>query len=221
MASLRPQYLRLRAAVPLGVNELLPNLQRLQLCDCTAVAGRLVSACSNLHRLEVSGEGIKAPHLSSLATLPCLSSIELGYGSECSGVLPSLSSQLTALELDSLLRRCLGGTQQPAPAWRATLQHAAQCTQLRSLTIPCVTSEELALVAPALAQLRHLHLCGQQTKAPDGDAVVEALLRLTRLTSLRWDRASFCSVKRSYAEHPCRWKQVVCASIAVQVRSHA
>ncbi len=215
------QYLLLATPVPRGVNELLPNLQRLLLswCECTAATGCLVSACSTLQHLEVRGGGVKAHHLSSLATLPRLSSLHLGLGSECSGVLPSLSSQLTALELHSGLRQCLGGTQQPAPAWRATLQHVAQCKQLRSLTIPCVTGEELALVAPALAQLRDLHLCGWPPGrgSVDGDAVVEALVGLPHLTSLRWDRASRYTLQRSYTKDPCRWKQLTLGSVTPQL----
>ncbi len=210
---MRPQFLHLRAPIPLGVGDLLPNLQRLQLWNCKCADGfsSNLAAFSNLQSLVIEGSGVTAGHLEFLTALPRLSSIYMGGRVKCSAVLPSLSSQLTALELDKNLRRCLGGTQQPAPAWRATLQHVAQCTQLRSLTIPCVTGEELALVAPALAQLRDLHLCGWWLGRGSlgGDTMVEALLGLPHLTSLHWEQASCCTIQRSYADRPCRWKQLV------------
>ncbi len=219
LASCRLQSLQLDARMLRDMSKLLPNLQQLQLIECTTADGCLLSVFSSLQSLEVSGEGIKASHLSSLAALPRLSSISLGHDSECSGVLTSLGSQLTALELESDLRQCLDGTQRPAPAWRATLEHVTRCAQLRSLTIPCVTSEELTLVAPALAQLRDLHLCGWLggCSRVDGDAVVEALLRLPHLTSLRWDRASRYTLQRSYTKDPCRWKQIAIESITPQL----
>ncbi len=41
--------------------------------------------------------------------------------------------------------------QTPTPAWRATLQHVARCTALQDLAVPCVTAEELRLLAHAPA----------------------------------------------------------------------
>ncbi len=67
-------------------------------------------------------------------------------------------------------------------------------------------------MAPALQQLRRLHLNGPWEHA-DGDAVVERLLGLPHLTSLSWDRASWHAFQRSHASSPCRWKQLSLTSV--------
>ncbi len=146
--------------------------------------------------------------LQQLAGLPSLSSISLLDSSSPTSFIGFIGSRLTALHLDKSYRQVEEGTQNLAPAWRATLRHAARCTALQSLGIPCVTSKELGAVAPALQQLRRLHLNGPHSVAAGGDAMVERLLGLPHLTSQRWDDASWHSFQRSHASSPCRWREL-------------
>ncbi len=142
-----------------------------------------------------------------LAGLPALSSVSLLDSSCPTQFLNTLGNRLTALHLDRAYRQVQAGTHTPAPAWQATLEHVARCTALQALAIPCVTSEELGTVAPALQQLRRLHLNGP-CEDVDGDAVVERLLGLPHLTSLKWDDITKHKLRRSHASSPCRWKEL-------------
>ncbi len=152
--------------------------------------------------------------LQQLAGLPSLSSVSLLDSSCPTLFLNALGTQLTGLHLDASYREVQPGTQTPTPAWLATLQHTARFTALQSLTISCVTSEELGTVAPAVRQLRRLHLNGPLPDV-DGDAVVERLLNLPHLTSLRWDSGHVhtpfqrMALQRSHASSPCRWKELL------------
>ncbi len=146
--------------------------------------------------------------LVQLAGLPSLTSISLLEGDCPTQFLNILGTRLTALHLDASYRQVQPRTQIPTAAWRATLQHAARCMALQSLTIPCDTDKELGMVAPALQQLRRLRLNGPGV-AVDGDAVVERLLALPHLTSLTWDSAYAHAFQRSYATSACcRWKEL-------------
>ncbi len=145
--------------------------------------------------------------LQQLAGLPSLSSISLLDDSCPTLFINALATRLTALHLGASYRQIQYGTQAPTPAWQATLQHVARCTALQSLTIPCVTSEDLGVVAPALQRLRRLHLNGPGV-AVDGGAMVERLLGLPHLTSLRWEDVSDHAFQRSHASSPCQWREL-------------
>ncbi len=211
----RVQGLSLDVLIADGTSTVLPNLRQLCISDCqltVAAADSLVNmACGRLQHVEVEGLRSAPTHLTKqlqqLAGLPSLSSISLLDDSCPTQFLNALATRLTALHLDKSCRQVEEGTQTPTPAWRATLQHVARCTALQSLAIPCVTSEELGLAAPALQQLRRLHLNGALARA-DGDAVVERLLGLPHLTSLRWEDASWHTFQRSHVSSPCRWREL-------------
>ncbi len=150
----------------------------------------------------LTGEPIhRTVQLQQLAALPSLTSISLLDRTCPTQFLNVLSPRLTALHLDASYH------QLAKPAWQATLSHVARCTALQSLTIPCVTSEELGVVAPALQRLRRLHLNGPGRRV-DGDAVVERLLGLPHLTSLRWDNPSWQKLHHSHASSPCHWQEL-------------
>ncbi len=204
------QGLQLDALIPKCAEAALPNLRRLRLVACRFGPGAPPTAtvnlaCGNLQHVEVAGLEGTAPHCSlqlmQLVGLPALTSFTLRDTSCPTLFLNALSHRLTELHLGAALRR-------GAPAWRATMHHVACCTALQSLTIPCATSEELGLVAPALQQLRQLHLTGPGANAA-GDAVVERLLALPHLTSLRWDAVHAHAFQRSHATRAaCRWKEL-------------
>ncbi len=139
--------------------------------------------------------------------MPSLTSVRLLDSTCPTQFLNAPTTRLTTLHLAASFRKVQPGTQTSTPAWRATLQHVARCTGLQSLTIPCVTGEELGLVAPALQQLRRLHVSGPAAVV-DGDAMVERLLGLPHLTSLTWDNMSKHSFQRSHAGSPCRWREL-------------
>ncbi len=216
------QWLTVDALVPPSLHLALPNLRSVkqQQCDMSpaAATSQLDSGCGGIHHVTVS-LGRRAPALpAQLAQLPSLrglTSLTL-HNRTSTPFLPSLSSQLTALELGygfrvySVLARC-------APAeWVATLRNVAQCTRLRSLTLPATTAEELRPVATALTQLRRLHLShffdaerdGGAELQLDGDAMVDLLLGLTHLTSLRWQMTPPYVMRRSHASRPCSWREL-------------
>ncbi len=216
MFCLWAQGLALGALIADGTSTLLPNLRQLRISDCqltAAAAESLVdTACGRLQHVEVeglTGEDRRdvSLQLMQLAGLPSLTSVSLLDRTCPTQFLNTLDNRLTALHLDKSYRQVQPRTQTPTIAWRSTLQLAARCTALRSLTIPCVTSEELGLVAPALQQLRRLHLNGTLARA-DGDAVVERLLGLPHLNSLRWEDFSWHTFQRSHASSPCRWSEL-------------
>ncbi len=142
-----------------------------------------------------------------LPALPSLASVSLLDSSCPTPFLGLITTRLTALHLDQEYRQVLPDTESPAPDWQATLQLLARCTALQSLAVPCATNEELGLVAPALQQLRRLHFNDLDTVA-DGDAMVERLLSLPHLTSLRWEDISDHTFQRSLIRSPCRWKEL-------------
>ncbi len=210
------QNLLLDTLIADAVPAFLPNLRQLRISNCqlTAVgATSLVDAeCGTLQHVEVEGLRGDRTHttiqLLQLAGLPSLSSVSLLDSTCPTQFLNILSTRLTALHLDSSYRQVEEGTDTPTPVWRATLRHATRCTALQSLAIPCSTSEELGLVAPALQQLRRLHLNWPYGVAVDGDAMVERLLGLPHLTSLTWEDISGQTFRRSHASSPCRWREL-------------
>ncbi len=218
------QRLSLGSLVPDGTSTLLPNLHHLSIsmCRLTAAAAEslLNTACGRLHHVEVArlfGEDRRDVtfQLQQLAGLPSLSSVSL-LGNSCPTLfLNTLATRLTALHLGRPYRDVIPRFSRPdSPPWPATLQHAARCTALQSLTIPCVTIEELGAVAPALWQLRRLHLNGPSGLGVDADAALEHLLALPHLTSLRWDDIAGHTLQRSHASSPCRWRELSFKCIA-------
>ncbi len=224
------QGVSLHVLLPACPSVLLPNLRQAQLAHCTltpAARTTLVDAgCRRLRRLEIKALSAQpapgAPSLQLLATaqlrqlakLPSVSSIALMDSSCPTHFLAALGTQLTHVSLHDSYRQCEPGTQTPTPGWRATLQHVARCTRLQELIIPCGTAEELALVAPALQQLRELTISALEVQA-DGDALVEALLGLPHLTSLTWEDISWLRLRRWHNDRPCRWEQVVVSDVSL------
>ncbi len=219
-----------------GVGALLPYLQTLNLRHCAftpeAKTSVLDAGCSRLRRLVLedmtelhelsmtaltydllalpipSLQVLATAQLRQLAKLPSLSCVDFNDASCPTLFLVALGTQLTGLHLQPSHRGCLPDTQTPTPAWRATLQHVARCTRLLDLLAPCNTAAELALLAPALQQLRTLHLNGPTVEAGDGDAMVEALLGLPHLTCLQWQTSATHRLRRSYVDRPCRWQEL-------------
>ncbi len=232
MARAHAKGLSLDVILPPGVAALLPNLQQLLLEDCafTPAARTTVldAACGRLRYLEIKGLAVHptqaggaaasqpAPSLQQLATaqlrqlakIPSLGSIKLTDSSCPTLFLMALGTQLTRLELHESYRQCEPGTQTPTAEWKATLQHVARCTRLRDLHVPCVTAEELGLVAPALQELRALWLNDAQPQASDGDAMVEVLLSLPHLTTLMWAACPWDTMQRSFVDRPCAWERL-------------
>ncbi len=234
------QYVTVDAVVPPSLHLALPNLRSLKQHNCTlspaAATAQLDSDCSSLQHLAVSTWGQEASLPAQLAQLPSLrglTSLTLDTMATSTAFLPSLSSQLTALVLDNDYRKCNRQTQRPTADWAATLQRVAQCTRLRSLALPAATAEELRPVATALPRLRRLHLNydfdderdGGVEVELDGDAMVEVLLGLTQLTSLRWDMTVPYVMRRSHADRPCSWRELafygVSAHQLVQLPLHS
>ncbi len=216
------QGLSLDTLIPDDIPTLLPNLRQLRIATCritaaAAATSQSSAACGRLQHVEVAGLTGEPDHRTSLLTRlarsPSLITVGLGDSSCPTQFLDALTTRLTALHLDRAYRQVQPGTQTPTPPWQATLQHIARCTALQALAIPCATSEELGLVAPALQQLRQLRLNGPGA-AVDGDAVVERLLGLPRLTSLTVDNAYLHTFQRSHAGSPSRWRQLIFASIS-------
>ncbi len=184
-------------------------------CELTAAAAESMSntACDSLQHIELWGlDGAPASRtdqLHQLAGLPSLSSVNLQDSSCPTLFLNSLTTRLTTLHLDSSCRKSQPDGRTTAPEWQATLRHVARCTALLSLTIPCSTSGELGVVAPALRQLQRLHLTGPGAAAgEDGDGMVELLVGLPHLTRLRWDNAYGHTFQRSCAGRACNWKEL-------------
>ncbi len=238
---LHAQRLSLDVLVPQGVSALLPNLQTLFLHDCAltpaAKTTQLDAGCSRLRHLVVRGLSAQTPtrpaaaraqpppslpvlataQLRQLAKLPSLDNVELKDDTCPTLFLVALGTQLTRLLLFTTYRQCEPDSQTPMPAWRASLQHAARCTRLRELLIPCATAEELGLVAPALQQLRTLKLLAPDMEAEvDGDAMMEVLLGLPRLTSLHWGGLASDTMRRWYTDRPCRWEELQLDSCTAQ-----
>ncbi len=208
------QNLSLDTLIADAIPTLLPNLRQLRITRCeltVAAADSLLStACTSLQHVEVDWLYGERTHLTiqlqQLGGLRSLTSVSLDE--TCPTLfLNTLGTRLTALHLDECCGEVDPDTYTPTPVWRATLQHVACCTALQSLAMPCDTAEELGLVAPALQQLRRLHLNGPGV-AVDGDAVVERLLGLPHLTSLRWEDISQHSLQRSHAGSPCHWREL-------------
>ncbi len=216
---MRTQKLTLSALLPDRLGEVLPNLQQLQVEGCalqaTAANTLLGAGFRRLQHVELrrlaGDKRAWQAHLPQLAGLSSLSSVSLQDNSCPTLFLGTLSTRLTSLHLDQRYRHVQPNTHSPAASWLATLQHVARCTRLESLTIPCVIGEELGLVAPALGQLRRLHLnsLGALQGPVVGDAVVEQLLRLPHLTSLHWDNARKHRLQQSYASQPCAWRELI------------
>ncbi len=238
MRACATQGLSLDALLPVGVAALLPTLREARVLSCrltpAAKTAPLDAACGKLAHVEIEGLKVAAPEpqlaalataqLRQLAKLPALTSVRLRDESSTASepcqqcptlFLLALRTQLTSLRMGILDRQCEQGTQTPTPAWRATLQQVAQCTRLRDLAIPCGTPHELALLAPALQQLRRLRLLPALSARDHGDAMVEVLLRLPHLTSLWWD-SCYQVFRRSYTNRPCRWEELVLGSVPVQ-----
>ncbi len=194
-------------------------MERCRLHAASAASTMLDAGCTRLARLELTELQSGAPwdvQLMQLGRLPGLTAVALDASCGAALFLCTLGKQLTALELDSDCRRHVAGGR-AAPQWAALLRHAAQCTALQSLTVPCVTAAELRAVAPALAQLRHLQLNHEFDEAherQDGDALVEVLLGLTQLTSLVWDDASPYALRRSHVGRRCGWRQLEFGGVA-------
>ncbi len=211
------QGLSLDTLIADGTSTLLPNLRQLCISECQLTAAAVDSlvdtTCGRLQHVEVEGLQGERTHLTiqlqQLAFLPSLSSVSLLDSTCPTSFLGLLGARLTALHLDKSYRQ----RSNRSPTWRATLAHVARCTALQSLAIPCATSEELGLVAPALQRLRRLHLNGPSTRV-DGDAMVERLLGLPHLTSLRWEDSHAHSFQRSHASSPCGWRELSFGSIA-------
>ncbi len=225
-----PQNLTVDALVPPSLHLALPSLRSLKQRRCTlspaAATAQLDSESSGIQRLTVCIWGQAAARLAQLRQLPSLrdlTSLTLDTV-DSTAFLPSLSSQLTALQLDNYFRECKHRTQRPAGAWAATLLRLALCTRLQSLALPAATAEELRPVAKALPQLRRLHLTydfnpersNVDEVEQDGDAMVEVLLGLTQLTSLRWEETWPYAMDRSYADRPCSWRELTFAGVGVK-----
>ncbi len=205
------QGLQPNALLPKAIDRALPNLRQLRLDSCTLIgpAECIVNlACVGLQHVELRGlrepasgsKLLRDTQLLQLAGLPSLSSVSLLDSSCPTLFINALGTQLTALRLD--------GSYRQLPTWQATQQHAARCTALQSLAIPCATSEELGLVAPALQHLRRLHLNGTGAASMSGDAMVEQLLALPHLTSLTWDDTYDHVLHHSHAGSPCQWREL-------------
>ncbi len=236
------QGLALDALLPSSLGALLPNLRAATLTKCwlapsarasllaalqAALDGAPVMRLQELtiERLSVEAPGahdhaaIATAQLRQLAKLPSLGNITLMHQSVPTLFLQDLATQLTRLSLHKAYRQVLPGTQTPAPAWQATLQQVAHCTGLRHLAIPCATTEELGLVAPALQRVRTLRLLTSESLRGDGDAVVELLLGLPHLTSLQWER-SLLTLSRWYndpEQQPCCWEELVFGGVTPNV----
>ncbi len=229
------QWVIVDALVPPSLHLALPNLRSIAQQQCTlssaAATAQLDSECSSIQHLTVSMRAQAAALPAQLAQLPSfrgLTSLTLHTTATSTAFLPSLSSQLTALELDSGFRDYSFQTQRPTADWAATLQRVAQCTRLRSLALPATTVEELRPLATALPQLRCLYLNYDFTDERvdslslelDGDAMVEVLLGLTQLTSLSWEETWPYVVRRSHADRPCGWRELYLGGVGVQQLLH-
>ncbi len=231
----RAQHLTLDVLLPSGFGALLPNLQELVLGHCVLTpAARTTEldtgAFSRLRRVVVVALSVQAPaelpaappprslqqqvataQLRQLAKLPAFSGVSLEDSSCPTLFLVALGTLLTRLDLAHSYHQSPPGAAMPTLTWRSTLQHAARCTRLRELTIPCATAEELGAAAPALQHVRQLRLNSQS--AAGGDDLVEALLGLPHLTSLEVDTCGW-PMRRWHTESPCRWDRFSVGSIA-------
>ncbi len=227
------QGLTLDAVVPSGLGALLPNLRCLILayCQLTPAPRTTVLDCPNLQHVIIEVLSVNAPkqhqqavttaQLRQLAKLPSLSHVRLADSSCPTLFLAALGTQLTRLRLHASFQRwTTPATAALAPSWRATLQYVARCTNLRELDIPCSSPEELQLMAPALQHVRTLRLNCNVLADTDGDAMMEALLGLPHLTSLRWHACAMSPFRRSYLEpdqeHARRWERLQFGTVTPQ-----
>ncbi len=195
--------------LPRALGALLPNLQRLFLIESGASTALVDASFAppRLSHVEMRDSGVDSVDAwCTLALLPSLASLKLEQTSFPTAALDSVSSKLTALDLDYTCQERRDGVLQP---WEEFVRPIAACTRLQSLAFPCAGVKELKMVTAALPQLQRLHLrWADYVSEDDGDAMVEALLGLPRLTSLRWDACEDAALKRSFVDSPCRWREL-------------